>query len=116
MFYIGPRKQRGTIQPFHLYDATVLLLFGKRNDTFYENNSRCTFFLDRYLTKICDQVAAFISSEHAETLVWGDDNEVDINVDNEDSDRLFTFKVAKTKEQEENVSTRAGFQVLRLFF
>jgi hypothetical protein len=117
MFYIGPRKQHGMIQPSHLYDAIVLPLSGKPNVTLvWEQFPMCTFsWLDRYLMKICDQVLVFISSEHAETLVWGDEDEDDTDTDNEESDRLFTFEVAKTNEQEENVSIRPGFQVLRLF-
>jgi hypothetical protein len=31
--------------------------------------------------------------------------------DGDDTDRLFTFEVAKTKEQEEGVSVRQGFEV-----
>jgi len=31
--------------------------------------------------------------------------------DEDDTDRLFTFEVAKTKEQEEGVSVRQGFEV-----
>lgn len=34
--------------------------------------------------------------------------------DEDDTDRLFTFEVAKTKEQEEGVSVRQGFEVCRL--
>ena len=30
--------------------------------------------------------------------------------DEDDTDRLFTFEVAKTKEQEEGVSVRQGFE------
>ena len=61
---------------------------------------------------MCDQVTVLISPEHAEAMVWGDsdNNEDDSDLDDE-SDRLFTFEVAKTKEQEENVSMRPGFQV-----
>ena len=29
----------------------------------------------------------------------------------DESDRLFTFEVEKTKDQEENVTTRPGYQV-----
>ena len=43
--------------------------------------------------------------------MWGGNNEVDLDADNEESDRLFAFEVAKTTEQEENVSIRPGFQV-----
>jgi hypothetical protein len=45
--------------------------------------------------------------------VWADHNDDSDNsdMDNEESDRLVTFEVAKTKEQEENVTIRPGFQV-----
>lgn len=65
----------------------------------------------RYLTKLCDQITVLISSEHAGAMVWGDENDDDLDRDNEESDRLYTFEVAKTNEQEENVSIRPGFQV-----
>ncbi|KAI0796932.1 hypothetical protein C8Q75DRAFT_796662 [Abortiporus biennis] len=73
--------------------------------------NRITFM--RYLTKIADQVVALISSEHANAIVWNDDND---NAptgegDEDESDRLFTFQVAKTHEQEENVTAHAGFSV-----
>jgi len=45
-------------------------------------------------------------------MVWGNDNDDDLDADNEESDRLYTFEVAKTNEQEENVSVRPGFQVV----
>ena len=35
--------------------------------------------------------------------------------DEDDTDRLFTFEVAKTKEQEEGVSVRQGFKACWLF-
>ena len=55
---------------------------------------------------------ALVSHGDAESIVWHDDKEDDAMDDEEDeSDRLFTFEVEKTKEQEENVTTRPGFQV-----
>lgn len=66
----------------------------------------------RYLTKITDQVIAFISEDDARTIVWRrDGDEVSMDADNEETDRLFTYEVAKTHEQEENVVSRTGFQV-----
>lgn len=68
----------------------------------------------RYLSKISDQILCFISPEQAHTIVWNDRDELKdaaMDVDNEDSDRLFTFEVAKTNEQEENVTVRPGFRV-----
>ncbi|KAF9239497.1 hypothetical protein BU15DRAFT_88041 [Melanogaster broomeanus] len=68
--------------------------------------NRVTFM--RYITKICDQVTALISQEDAKSIVWSDpvtdDNFADFDEDEDDTDRLFTFEVAKTKEQEEDVS------------
>ncbi|KAJ7210563.1 hypothetical protein GGX14DRAFT_451174 [Mycena pura] len=69
--------------------------------------NRVTFM--RYLTKISDQVACLISPEHARAIVWSDEPE-DISMDlDEESDRLFTFEVAKTNEQDEDVTVRPGF-------
>ena len=36
--------------------------------------------------------------------------------DEDDTDRLFTFEVAKTKEQEEGVSVRQGFEACYLYY
>jgi len=43
----------------------------------------------------------------------GDDEDDGTSTDSEktDSDRFFRFRVAKTKDQEENVAVRAGFVV-----
>ncbi|KAJ6519114.1 hypothetical protein C8R45DRAFT_851769, partial [Mycena sanguinolenta] len=69
--------------------------------------NRITFM--RYLNKVADQVVCLISPEHARTIVWNDEAE-DISMDIEEgSDRLFTFEVAKTNEQEETVSVCPGF-------
>ncbi|KAJ7722961.1 hypothetical protein B0H16DRAFT_1334407 [Mycena metata] len=71
--------------------------------------NRVTFM--RYLTKISDQLLCLISPEHARTIAWNEEaQELPMAVD-EGSDRLFTFKVAKTNEQDENVSARPGFTV-----
>lgn len=54
-----------------------------------------------------------VSPEHARSLVWADDqgqDDVDME-DDDDDDRLFTFEVAKTNEQDENVEARQGFEV-----
>ena len=70
--------------------------------------------VDRYLTKICDQVVALLSPEQSASIVWNDEQSIaestDVN-DGDDSDRLFTFEVAEKNEQEENAVTRSGFQV-----
>ena len=80
----------------------------------------------RYLSKLCDQVVCLLSTEHSKAIVW---NEADDQIDKEeddwdddsdssstdskkgDSSRVYHFKVAKTKDQEENVVVREGFQV-----
>ncbi|KAJ7656315.1 hypothetical protein DFH06DRAFT_1091207 [Mycena polygramma] len=69
--------------------------------------NRATFM--RYLTKIADQIACLISPEHARAIVWNDEAEdFPMEID-EGVDRLFTFEVAKTNEQDEDVSVRPGF-------
>ncbi|KAF8549816.1 hypothetical protein OG21DRAFT_1447416 [Imleria badia] len=72
--------------------------------------NRITFM--RYLTKICDQVTALISEDHAKAMNWSNSVSDDqlSETDEDDTDRLFTFEVAKTKEQEEGVSVRQGFE------
>ncbi|KAF8837455.1 hypothetical protein BDN67DRAFT_983226, partial [Paxillus ammoniavirescens] len=74
--------------------------------------NRVTFM--RYLTKMCDQVVALISSEHAQTIVWNENDEDDdgaLDVEQDESDRMFTFEVAQTNDQEESVNVREGFKV-----
>ena len=68
----------------------------------------------RYLTKICDQVIALLSLEHSRAIVWTEQDSDTESVDIEacDSDRLFTFEVAESNEQEEKAAARPGFQVL----
>ena len=60
---------------------------------------------------------ALISEDHAKSMIWSNsvnDNQLSES-DEDDTDRLFTFEVAKTKEQEEGVSVRQGFEVCELF-
>jgi hypothetical protein len=55
-------------------------------------------------------VVALISSEHSKVIVWNDGSEeFSGHLDNDESDRLFTFEVAKTNEQEEDVTAQLGF-------
>ncbi len=70
--------------------------------------------MDRYLTKICDQVVALLSTEHTTSIVWGDedDDTESLDVDTGDEDRLFTYEVENRNEQEESASLRPGFQVI----
>ena len=62
---------------------------------------------------MCDQVVALISADHSESIVWNDEDRdsESIDMDVGDSERLFTFEVAKTNEQEESAVARPGFQV-----
>ena len=61
---------------------------------------------------------ALVSDEHADAIVWGsgdgssdqDDSAEDLD-DLDNVDRLYTFQVAKTREEEENVTATAGFRV-----
>ncbi|KAL1691225.1 hypothetical protein GGG16DRAFT_113392 [Schizophyllum commune] len=81
--------------------------------------NRVTFI--RYLTKIADQTMCLISPEHAQKLVWNeaaaeeDEDEDDVmSLDedgDEEEDRFFSFEVAKTNEQEEDVTVRPGFKM-----
>ncbi|KAG6369029.1 hypothetical protein JVT61DRAFT_1964, partial [Boletus reticuloceps] len=77
--------------------------------------NRITF--TRYLTKMCDQVVSLISPEHAATIVWSEKDSEDkdegdkFDIDQDESDRMFSFEVARTDEQEESVTVRKGFKV-----
>ena len=72
----------------------------------------------RYLTKLCDQVRCLISDEDGGRIVWKHElgsGPGEQDPDDEDAmdnfDRLFTFKVAVTNEQEETVTISEGFTV-----
>jgi hypothetical protein len=71
--------------------------------------------MNRYLTKICDQVVALLSKEHTASIVWGDedDDAESLDVDTSDDDSVFTYEVEKRNEQEESASLRPGFQVIK---
>ncbi|KAF8267057.1 hypothetical protein EI94DRAFT_1731643 [Lactarius quietus] len=73
--------------------------------------NRVTFM--RYLTKMCDQVVALLSADHSSLIVWNDDDgdSISVDLDAGDSERLYTFEVAKTNEQEESAVSRPGFQM-----
>lgn len=62
---------------------------------------------------MCDQVVALLSPDHSASIVWHDDDgdTGSIDIDTGDSERLFTFEVAKTNEQEESAASGPGFQV-----
>ncbi|KIM57715.1 hypothetical protein SCLCIDRAFT_1219233 [Scleroderma citrinum Foug A] len=75
------------------------------------NRNRTTFM--RYLTKLCDQVVALISPEHARSIVWeqhdgDDDNDVlDRDVG---STRIINCIVDRTTDQEESIKVCKGFE------
>jgi len=70
----------------------------------------------RYLTKLCDQLVCLISDEHSANLVWKDDqlNQSDDDEEPESFeayDRLFTFSVEQTTEEQETAVAKKGFTV-----
>ena len=68
----------------------------------------------RYLTKLCDQLVCLLSTGHSQAIVWGDRVDyAECDSENDESDGLFDFKLAKTNKQEENVVARQGFTVRR---
>ncbi|SJL03909.1 uncharacterized protein ARMOST_07266 [Armillaria ostoyae] len=71
--------------------------------------NRITFM--RYLTKVCDQLLCMISSKQSASLVWKETSEDPFMDLDDNTDRLFTFEVHKTNEQEENVTMRPGFKI-----
>ncbi|KAG2116835.1 hypothetical protein DEU56DRAFT_984883 [Suillus clintonianus] len=98
-------------------DQQLFLIYWPEDSTWDDSapssvrRNRVTFM--RYLMKMCDQVIALISSEHAQSIVWNDqeseDAVMDPDGDHDESSRLFTFEVSKTNEQEEAVKSRQGF-------
>ena len=63
---------------------------------------------------MCDQIVSLISSDHAQTILWSEEDSEDediFEVDHDESDRMFTFEVSQTNEQEETVVVRKGFRV-----
>lgn len=62
---------------------------------------------------MCDQVVVLLSPEYSASIVWHDDenNSESGDLYSDDTDRMFTFEVSKTNEQEENAVVRPGFQV-----
>jgi hypothetical protein len=67
----------------------------------------------RSLTKICDQIIALLSPEHSTTIVWNDEESdaESVDVSTCEFDRVYSFEVAETNEQEENAVSSPGFQV-----
>ena len=53
-----------------------------------------------------------MSHEQENSIVWSDESDIEVtDLDDEQSDRLFSFEVSKTNEQEEGVTVRPGFSV-----
>ena len=53
-----------------------------------------------------------MSPEQEKSIVWSDEPDAEVmDIDDEQSDRLFSFEVSKTNEQEEGVTVRPGFSV-----
>jgi hypothetical protein len=70
----------------------------------------------RSLTKICDQIIALLSPEHSTTIVWNDEeSDAESDVSTCEFDRVYSFEVAETNEQEENAFSYPGFQVPFLY-
>jgi hypothetical protein len=67
----------------------------------------------RSLTKICDQIVSLLSPEHSTTIVWNDEESdaESADVSTCEFDRVYSFEVAETNEQEENAVSYPGFQV-----
>ena len=73
--------------------------------------------MNRYLTKLCDQLVCLLSAEHSQAIVWGDSDKVDdlddlsLDSENDDSELLIDFTAEKRDEQDESVIVRQGFTV-----
>lgn len=72
--------------------------------------------MHRYLSKLCDQIVCLIDDEHSSKLVWHDEStshvELEDGSEDEDADdRLFTFTVEQTQNQEEGATIHDGFSV-----
>jgi hypothetical protein len=63
---------------------------------------------------MCDQTIVLLSSEYSASMMWDneDSDSESVDLDTGNTDRLFTFEVSKTNEQEESAIVRRGFQVL----
>ncbi|KZW03814.1 hypothetical protein EXIGLDRAFT_4132 [Exidia glandulosa HHB12029] len=100
-------------------DGQVIYVIYWPEDTTWEDDAgpgvkrnRVTFM--RFLTKLCDQLLVFISPEHSAKLVWGDDSDAEEDEemdDGEENNRVFSFQVKKTTEQEDSVEVFPGFTI-----
>ncbi|KAI6030357.1 hypothetical protein EDC04DRAFT_2572165 [Pisolithus marmoratus] len=72
--------------------------------------NRVTFM--RYLTRMCDQIVALVSPDHARRMVDEGDEDEDDGIDEDDEgDRIIKCVVQRTTEQEESVQVREGFKI-----
>lgn len=69
----------------------------------------------RYLTKIADQIIVLISDEHADCLTLATQSAFTDGDEEDAGDRMFAFEVAKTLEEDENVTASPGFRVYQLY-
>ncbi|KAL4067468.1 hypothetical protein V8B97DRAFT_2061708 [Scleroderma yunnanense] len=95
----------------------IFLIYWPEQDTWSDSapsavsRNRTTFM--RYLTKLCDQVVALMSPEHAQSIVWkqqdgdDDDSALDRDVGNT---RIINCVVDRTTDQEESIKVRKGFK------
>jgi hypothetical protein len=109
MSFSGPRKRHGKMMRPLLLSKTVLHSCGLCSLNPCISTSLKRFV--SYLTKLCDQVLCLISQEHADKLVWKTYNDQGMADEDEDTERLFSFEVSKTNEQEESVNWHASFEV-----
>ncbi|KAG8854044.1 hypothetical protein FRB91_004122 [Serendipita sp. 411] len=118
---------RPTLRPgLYIINATEIVepdlfhvIFWPEDDTWVDgvvsaaSRNRVTFM--RYLTKLCDQVVCLISDEHSQNLEWKEDTAIAIPDDDPETesqdlyDRLFSFSVKQTNDQEETVTAKEGF-------
>ena len=81
--------------------------------TIYSSSLSHLMLRIRSLTKICDQIVALLSPEHSKSILWNDDDSDAESVDMStcEFDRVYSFEVAETNDQEENAVSYPGFQV-----
>ncbi|CAE6353001.1 unnamed protein product, partial [Rhizoctonia solani] len=100
----------------------VFLVYWPEETTWYDDaeptvqRNRTAFM--RYLTQLSDQIIALVSKDQADAFVWESSSanldasaEDDVDDDGDGDERMFTFKVQKSEDQEENVTSSPGFQV-----
>jgi hypothetical protein len=111
--FSGPKKQHGMTRRHRPHPATESPSCGEQI-VITPSTSFLSCLWSRYLTKMCDQVVALLSPKQSASLVWNDQESDTESVDMDigDSDRLYTFEVAKTNEQEQSAVARPGFKVL----